>query len=92
MGYERLVKITGEMNDCLQATLTHLNRFKILIDKLEVIEPELRLEFGEFFIDWGTNITRLGNLYKEQIDLTGPLIVDLLEATKEQIAELKGDK
>ena len=90
MDYKRLAEITGEINDCLQAMLTHLNRFKILIDKLEVIEPERRLEFGEFFIDWGTNITRFGNLYKEQADLTGLLIEDLLEDIEEQITEMKG--
>ena len=78
MPYERLAEITDEMNICMETTVTHLRRFKILCDKAE-IPPGIRQEFGEFFVDWGTNLTRYGKLLSEHTELLLPLIDDLKE-------------
>ena len=43
MPYKRLTQITDDINDCMQASITYLHRFKILIDKLEVLDPNVAL-------------------------------------------------
>ncbi len=63
--YAELKQLQEERNDCLLAMLTHLKRFKILCEKMEV-PSELLMEYGEFMIDWGNNMAKFGTLSKEQ--------------------------
>ena len=88
MPYRRLLPLTDEINDSLEASITHLRRFAILCDKA-AIPAELLREFGEFSIDWGTNIEKLGNLYIEHLELVKLLAEDLHEDTEEKLKELR---
>ncbi len=89
MSIERLVNIQEELVDSGEATITHLRRFSILCGKAE-FPPELIQELNEFVVDWGNNLTKFGELLKEQGVVLLPLVEDLRKDTEKRIAELEG--
>lgn len=88
MSIERLADVQEEMVDSADALITHLIRFKILCGKAK-FPPELIQELDEFVTDWGNNLTKFGDLLKEQGVLLLPLVEDLKKDTEKRIAELE---
>ncbi len=85
---ERLADVQEELLDSTETLLTHLRRFSILCGKAK-FPPELWQELNEFTVDWGNNLTKFGDLLREQGDLLIPILEDLKKDTEKQIAELE---
>jgi len=74
------LKMQEEMADTLSAMITYLKRHELLIDKVcQYLPATLLEEYGEFLLDWGKCVEKLGRDGAEHSRITMKIWDEILE-------------